>query len=153
MVGDSFNKQGNFCTRLILGDCRWVDLYTYTPESWKLTCRPALGSVMHAVLMVLTQSSLKTMSLKMAPTVGRVDRAYIPRTGEGDQLPRSSWRVKQWPLLLNGLLQHQHWPTALLDIQFWECLLHTHLASIHGITCVSLTVQQLFGWLTVIYTS
>lgn len=58
---------------------------------------------MHAVLMVLTQSSLKTMSLKIAPTAGRVDRAYIPRTGSGEPIAQVQLKGQtaitssQWP--------------------------------------------------------
>ena len=39
---------------------------------------------MYAIKMVSTTlHSLKAVSLKVAPTVGTVDRMYIPRTGEG----------------------------------------------------------------------
>lgn len=49
----------------------------------------------------------------------------------------------QWPRLIPNV-------TGLYS---WECHLHTHSASQPGIAWLSVTVQQLFVWLTIIHSS
>lgn len=82
LVGATFNKQGNLPTSLSWAAARW-DLHTHlsNPESLYRGLNWAESHI------YLTDSlhtfSLKTVSLKMAPTVGMVGRLHIPRTGEG----------------------------------------------------------------------
>lgn len=52
--------------------------------------------------------SLKAASLKTAPTMGTVDRTYLPRTGKVVRSlgwPKSSSWVNQWPRPFSDLLQ------------------------------------------------
>lgn len=54
-----------------------------------------------------TPYSLKTMSLKRAPTTGTVGRAYIPRTGEAEEPGIAGVQLTNQPAVtsLDDLLQ------------------------------------------------
>ena len=79
---------------------------------------------MYTVQMVqTTHYSLKAESLKMALTVGMVDRVYIPRTGEGVRslrLPGSSSRVNQGSSPLNDS-SNNYLTYCIFNSRFIDC--------------------------------
>lgn len=80
LVGATFNKQENL--QACLGRLQ-DEIFTPTSQILKVYTE-ALTGLSHIYLTdSLHTFSLKTVSLKMAPTVGMVGRLHIPRTREG----------------------------------------------------------------------
>lgn len=107
-----FNKQGNRRTSLVLGGCkmtrslhllaRILKVYTEGIMGFShISCPDGLNNTL------LSQGCVS----EMAPDLGTVGKAYIPRTGEEGmslQLVRSSLRVNKQPYPLNALLHREH---------------------------------------------
>lgn len=84
LVGGKFNMQGNLHLRLVLGCHKTNGSLHPSARILKVSIEALMSSVTYTIQMVCTvHSSLKAVSLKVTPTVGRVRRTYIPRTWRG----------------------------------------------------------------------
>lgn len=84
MVGSRYNKKRNFLTRLILGGHKMSRFPNLLPESLERGLYRAFNTVQ---MVQIPHWSLQSVSVKIAPTVGMVDRVYIPRTRKDVRSP------------------------------------------------------------------
>lgn len=80
-VGGSFNKQGNICTRLVLGAPGGVDLHTCLSTTLERLYR-GLNWIYHQIIST-PHHSLKAVLFRQLLGVGKASRMYIVRTGTG----------------------------------------------------------------------
>lgn len=81
LVGGRFNNKGNLPSRSVLGSCK-KSRYLYPPTQISKVYLEALGGI-RCIYPPDAHCSLRGVSLKMAPTVGTVGRAYALRTMKG----------------------------------------------------------------------
>lgn len=99
LLGVRLNKQGNLFMSLASGSHKMNRSLKLPVRVLKVSIEPLSGFSHVYLQMVSTKlRSLKALSLQMAPTVGTVNRTYIPRTWVGIrslQLPRAGSQVNQ----------------------------------------------------------